>query len=439
MEPVIDKQEQHNQNVQAPREFFKNNGYVILDNALSKEQCKELSDYMFQMFDDSKTEKDAQCPYSDSIYGAPKFDELLQSMAKPIGDHIGKKLLPTYTYCRIYRPGEVLKMHKDRPSCEYSATLTLGYEGKHVWPIFMDEEKRIKLELEVGELVVYDGCNVAHWRPEYKGTWQVQLFLHYVDAEGQYKDHYADGRKEFGKPKTKDNMRDNFEDKEVKGKQEQRRVEWRRPIFNGVMLQSNDQAFPGYFPVFEKNFPEMRFTSEECQKIIDIAKEEYYDEAGIGGGADRGKIAKEVRDADLYAIHPEKDNMWIFDKLGNIVNCVNTMHFDYEITGITHSLQLLHYRHKPDEDTNGHYNWHIDSGPGHSALRKISISVQLTEDKYYEGGELEVFDHGGPVIGTKEQGSVHLFPSYMPHKVHPMKSGERWSLVIWVHGYKRFR
>ena len=96
MEPVIDKQ-QHNQNIQAPREFFKNNGYVVLDNALGKEQCKELSDHMFQIFDEGKTEKDAQCPYSDSIYGAPKFDELLQSMAKPIGDHIGKKLLPTYT------------------------------------------------------------------------------------------------------------------------------------------------------------------------------------------------------------------------------------------------------------------------------------------------------------------------------------------------------
>ena len=454
MEPIKDKQVLPQG--PGPKDFFKENNYVLLSDVITKEEAARLTQYMFDLSKEGKTEKDPQCPLSDSIYGAPEFDALLQRLAEPLSTHLGVKLLPCYTYARIYRPGEVLKMHKDRPSCEISGTMTLGFDGKSIWPIFFDEEKRKKVEIGVGELAMYRGCEVAHWRPEFKGTWQVQLFMHYVNAEGPYAHHYADGRKEFGKPKTPDNMREDFVDAEKSGlhekvmageipkdapaaQQEQPNIKWKKPTFGGVMLQSMDETFPGYFPIFEKNFPQFRFTPEECQKIIDISKEEYADDAGVGGGSDRGVIKKEIRDADVYGVHPTPENMWIFDKLGNIVSLVNTHHFDYELSGITHGLQLLHYRHKPEEKTNGHYNWHIDSGPGPSALRKISMSVQLSEDKYYEGGELEVFDHAGPVMGTKELGSVHLFPSYMPHKVHPVTKGERWALVIWVHGFRRFR
>jgi len=438
MQPVVQKP--------TPREFFDKNHYVILSGVLTPEECKRLTEYMFDLVKEGKTEKDPQCPLSESIYGAPEYDDLLQKLAKPLGEHIGIELLPCYTYARLYRPGEELVIHKDRPSCEYSATLTLGIaDGTPVWPIYFDEEKRHKLELQPGEMAMYKGCDVAHWRPPFKGEWQVQMFLHYVDANGKYKDQYADGRKEFGKPKSPDNMREGWVDAEAKERSSNTPdtsgpvLEWKRPIFNGVMLESMDDKFPGYFPVFSKNMEMLRFTPEECDKIVEIAKNQYAEEAGVGGGADRGIIAKEIRDADLYPVHLNKDTHWIFEKIGAIVSAVNTHHFDYEIVGITHSLQLLHYRHKPNESTDGHYNWHIDSGPGHSALRKISLSVQLSNEGEYEGGELELFDHGGPVIGTKEKGSVHLFPSYMPHKVHPIIRGERWALVIWVHGHKRFR
>ena len=425
--------------------FFEDNGYVVLTDVVPKEECKKLTDYMFKLVEDKKTENDPQCPLSESIYGAPEYDELLQRLAGPLGKHIGKELLPTYTYARLYRPGEELKIHKDRPSCEFSATMTLGFkEGDAVWPIFFDENKRYKLELDIGELAMYDGCNVAHWRPPFKGEWQVQLFLHYVDANGPYKEQYADGRKEFGKPKTPDNMREGWVDAEHKNGLESasgqtpQQIHWQRPVYGGVMFQSMDQSFPGFFPICKQNLDQLMFTKEECQKIIDIASKNYADDAGIGGGDGMGTVNKEIRDADLYGIHHTQENGWIFDKVSNIVSAVNTNHFGYDINGITHSLQLLHYKHKPEEDTDGHYNWHIDSGPGSSATRKISLSVQLSEPEDYEGGQLEVFDHGGPVIAPKEQGAVLLFPSYMPHKVHPITKGERWALVIWVHGYRRF-
>jgi hypothetical protein len=429
----------------AAQQFFKENNYVVLTEVLPSEEIERLTKYMFELKEKGLTERDPQCPTSDAIYGAPEFDEWLQKLAKPIGAYIGVELLPCYSYARLYHPGETLKIHRDRPSCEYSGTMTLGFKGKQVWPIYFDKDKRHKIELMPGEMAMYKGCDVDHWRTEFKGEWQVQVFFHYVDANGPYKNQYADGRKSFGMPKSKDNLRENWQDDEMsrpsipqQNQTDSKRIEWPRPIPASFIFPSADKTFPGYFCVSDKVLDALAFTPEECAEVIDIAKDSYPDDASIGG-AEGGVVVKQIRDAEVYSVMPTPTNMWLFNKIATIVSAINTHHFDYDISGITHGLQLLHYKHKPDEDTDGHYSWHIDSGPGPSATRKISISVQLTEDKYYEGGELEVFDHGGPVIGTKQQGSVHLFPSYMPHQVHPVTKGERWALVVWIHGHKRFR
>lgn len=163
--------------------IFDQQGYLVIKDVLSKQECQELSDHMFKLYNEGKTKKDEQCPLSDSIYGDPIFDGLILRFADLIGQQIGKKLLPTYTYARIYRQGEILQPHKDRDACQYSATLTLGYEGTTIWPIHFKESI---VHLNVGELAVYNGCDVMHWRPAFKGKWQVQVFLHYVDADGPY-------------------------------------------------------------------------------------------------------------------------------------------------------------------------------------------------------------------------------------------------------------
>ena len=211
MDPVVNQ-------VPPQKKFFDENNYVVMSDVISKERAAELTQYLFDLAKEGKTEKDPQCPLSDAVYGAPKYDELLQELAPALSQHLGVNLLPAYTYARIYRPGEELKIHKDRPSCEFSGTMTLGYaEGEPIWPIFFDDVKRHKIQLGVGELAMYKGCEVAHWRPPFKGTWQVQIFFHYVNADGPYKHHYADGRKEFGKPKGPGNMRDDFIDAEKSG------------------------------------------------------------------------------------------------------------------------------------------------------------------------------------------------------------------------------
>jgi len=169
-----------------PQQYFDDNGYVVLQNALNQQQCDELTQHMFNLRQQGVLVKDDQCPLSDAVYGDPVFDQLLANFAEPIGKQVGKKLLPTYTYARIYYPGEVLKKHKDRPSCEVSATLTLGFDAKAIWPIYFDEEKEIMVQLDRGELAVYKGCEVCHWRKPFKGEWHVQVFLHYVDADGPF-------------------------------------------------------------------------------------------------------------------------------------------------------------------------------------------------------------------------------------------------------------
>lgn len=425
-----------------PKQSFSDNGYVVLSNALSNDKCQELTDHLFNLHSQGKTEKDPQCPLSDSVYGDPLFDQILKDMAKPLGDHIGKTLIPTYTYSRIYRPGEILKRHKDRPACEISATLTLGYDAHSVWPIMFDEQKEILVELEVGELALYKGCDIMHWRAPFKGNWHTQVFLHYVDADGPYADQALDGRETLGveKSQPKKNGITSLFDRRNKQQEEEKPVTTttnkKNPSDAYIFPSKELSPFPGYYPISSENQPNLMFSKQECEKIIDLHKHMYAATASVGTTKDRS-IAKQVRSADIYNVDNTDENKWIFDKISNITSYVNDTHFQYEVYGIKHGLQLIHYR--SDTDVKGHYNWHIDCGPGEAATRKISFTVQLSNPNTYKGCDLIVNDHHKEDIkATKEQGSISLFPSYMPHLVTPIERGERFALVIWVHGSRRF-
>jgi hypothetical protein len=411
------------------KNYFDKNGYVVLSDALSKKECKDLTNYMFTLYEEGKLEKDSQCPLSDSVYGDPVFDELLSRFAKPIGDNIGRKLLPTYTYCRIYRKGEILKRHKDRPSCEISATMTLGFDGEIVWPIFFDEEKEKCLTLEVGEMAVYKGCEILHWRPKFKGEWQVQVFFHYVDADGEYKDFALDGRKKLGSQPNSETSQTAQKPSEVE--------KYDLPlIYNAVALPSYDQSFPGYMCIDDSFHPELMFSKKECEQILEVGLDQYEVTAAVGGNT--SSINKNIRSTKVYSIDPNKKSYWIFDKIGKIVSFMNETYYNYDLIGMTHSLQLLEY------DTNwevpGHYDWHTDVGPGIFSTRKLSLILQLSEETEYRGCDLLINDDNTNIItGNKKIGSVHLFPSYTIHKVTPIISGKRYSLVMWFNGARRFR
>ena len=143
---------------------------------------------------------DHQAPNSHSVYGDPAFDMTMVMSTTDISKIVGKRLIPQYTYARIYKNGSVLERHSDRPECQYSVTLSLGGLYEKPWPIWINDYsgKSHEIPLNEGDMVVYHGTELEHWRDKFEGTAQYQLFMHYVDAEGEFKDRLFDGRSNLG-------------------------------------------------------------------------------------------------------------------------------------------------------------------------------------------------------------------------------------------------
>ena len=138
---------------------------------------------------------DTQIPNTYSIYGDPAFDTLLMKMLPVMKKETGLDVVPTYSYARMYKKGDELKKHKDRPSCEISTTLNLGGDP---WPIFLENNKVV---LEIGDMLIYEGCKLEHWREPFEGDNCGQVFLHYNNANGQFKNmNVFDGREKLGIP-----------------------------------------------------------------------------------------------------------------------------------------------------------------------------------------------------------------------------------------------
>jgi hypothetical protein len=156
------------------------------------------------------TFEDSQAPGDFSKYGEPIFDTLLNLGVEQMEMLTGKKLVPTYSYHRLYTTGTELKRHKDRPSCEISTTLCLGYDVSNVdskkypnwdWPMFVKETNgtEVPVHMKPGDMIIYRGCEVEHWREPFWGKNHAQVFLHYNEKEGQYNIPY-DGRPVLGLP-----------------------------------------------------------------------------------------------------------------------------------------------------------------------------------------------------------------------------------------------
>jgi len=166
------------------------------------------------------------------------------------------------------------------------------------------------------------------------------------------------------------------------------------------------------------------FSPEECSKIIHYATSKFQlENATLANEA----IDQNVRKSRVVFLHPDPETTWVYQRLTDAVLYMNNQHFHFDLHGFYESLQFTEYK-APDE----HYNFHIDKAFGH-IVRKLSLTVQLTDPSTYEGGDFEFNDHK-PEILPREQGRVLFFPSYSLHRVTPVTSGTRNSLVAWVGG-----
>ena len=170
--------------------------YKIIKNFLSKDEIDLLSIYCEMKHRTNITNFDLeQNNVADTkYYGDPLTDSLMLKKILLMEKETGKKLLPTYSFWRCYTKYSDLPKHLDRPSCEISVTVNINGDGTP-WPIFMEGTA---INLEKGEAAIYLGCQVEHWREEFKGDYQFQTFLHYVDAEGKNTEHHMDKRKYWG-------------------------------------------------------------------------------------------------------------------------------------------------------------------------------------------------------------------------------------------------
>jgi hypothetical protein len=212
---------------------FNKNKYTVIRKAISKDLATFVANYFSikkQVYDTCRQARyispyetllgyyeaeNQQIPNTYSCYSDIAMETLLLK-CQPVMEKItGLQLYPSYTYARIYKKGDELKRHKDRFSCEISTTMNLGGDP---WPIYLSPKenvgipdgkkittisnaKGIKVDLKPGDMLVYRGMELEHWREKFKGEECVQVFLHYNNRKTPgAKDNMFDKRTHLGLP-----------------------------------------------------------------------------------------------------------------------------------------------------------------------------------------------------------------------------------------------
>lgn len=358
--------------------------YVHINNFLAEQSCVELTAELKRLVAEKQTTQDVQCPKSEAIHGAMVFDKLLVDLLPHFERVSGRRLYPTYSYARLYAPGEDLTIHTDRESCEISATLTLGFEGD-VWPIYMGDEGKAnasKIDMAVGDAVLYRGMDKHHWRETYtEGKWQAQVFLHYVDADGKHAEWKFDKRPSLNLPSP----------------------EMRHWVYNDIL------------------------TSEACDSLVRLYTQDRVPKEPpvIGEGA--GAINLEVRNVTRVMLPTYKD---IGGRLAAAGLWANKQMWNFDVTH-ANQAEFLAY------PAGGRYQAHVDTFLQHGdECRKLTVLAFLNDN--FKGGKFFLQDGQNRYYPPQSKGTVLVFPSFIMHGVEDVEEGERFSVVCWMVG-KFFR
>jgi hypothetical protein len=161
------------------------NNYIHVPNFISRGEAVSLAD-QFKKHCNKFGSKNASDPsfHTGSILNWLPFVKLLVAKIPEVSNAVGELVLPTYTYARWQTTGHELPRHRDRPSCEISLSVNLKKDKD--WDIWIQKPngEEVNINLNPGDAVLYLGCQADHWRNKFEGTEHVQLFLHYVRANG---------------------------------------------------------------------------------------------------------------------------------------------------------------------------------------------------------------------------------------------------------------
>ena len=182
--------------------------------------------------------------------------------------------------------------------------------------------------------------------------------------------------------------------------------------------------------------------AHECEEIIEYGKSLNPKEGRTGesknmlSDEEKQEHSEKIRSSKVAFIR----DIWLKKDLYNIVQYANkTWNFNLSLQ---EDIQFTEY------EARGHYTWHNDSMKNPMDLkntqRKLSVIVQLSKPEDYVGGDLRFNLRGldssqsdnimSPPSEFKQQGSIVVFPSFLWHKVEPITSGKRYSLVMWTLG-----
>lgn len=172
------------------------------------------------------------------------------------------------------------------------------------------------------------------------------------------------------------------------------------------------------------------FSKEELNKIYKDVASLPFQEATLIGNADPEAI-KKIRSSSIKWIPKTPQWNWLYEKLMDMATQANDTLWHFDLISAPELIQYTEYYDNAD----GHYDWHQDIGPGNPSLRKVSITVQLSDADEYEGGDLEMWQGGTTVqVAPRGAGVTFIFPSYMMHRVTKVTKGTRRSFVLWVGG-----
>ena len=182
-------------------EQFERFGCVRVDDFIDVMTLQTISIYLENRIRRQEWRAKEEDPTTEFAYYAdPLIETVLQASVPLVEEVVGKELHPTYSYVRIYQPGEELKPHTDRPSCEISVTVNVASTGTQspIWMHYGNNEPQA-YTLNPGDAVVYKGCEARHWRDTLKkDQLNVQFMLHYVDKFGVNADRRFDKRPDLG-------------------------------------------------------------------------------------------------------------------------------------------------------------------------------------------------------------------------------------------------